>query len=740
MHTNQKKVSLNTNSHRNPENPEILRILLQTTTHNLSHISTTLNSILRMRTCFVLLIAVVASLSVYAVAESPIQDKPMKPIDRYMQTVFNIHFDHHASQISPIGRDADAEEIKRILRLSNPGMVQYHSKGHPGYATYKTDLGVPSQNLEKDMMALYRQVCDDLDIPFSIYHSTLFDMEQANRHPEWVRKKADGTLNEGCNKSAMCCNAGYVEGYLIPVLVELARNNKPDGFWFDGDVWSVVPCWCDTCRKMFKEKAGREAPPADVKSPDWNAWAEFHRQSFENYHHRVADAIHAINPDIMICGNWSYTLRQPDEVPEHIAWLSGDVPTWHSLLPGAFEGRFLQWRGKPYDIMTWNQAYDWQNPPKHKSTQHLLQEGALILSMGARWFVWDNPTDADALEEFSHRQMAVLSEFAHKRADLVHDTQSEPWVAVLHGESAHYSKIGGSSFQYGENESFQSLRGLAAALDLEGIHYDILNEETLIKRAPLYRVIILSDQFPVAASVADALRKYVMDGGALIFMGRNRVKASEDADSDALNDLMGAHLGASLGQRQLALRAEDLDDGRLGGMVGPISLRLVFDAVLITATRTQTLTGDDGKAGVITNHLGKGRVITVLSPVAQQYDKERFPALRAWISDIVRNAAPPVVTIDGGSRVLVTVRDRKDEARIVNLVNLWVGAEENGADIFIEEVPVRNPLTVKIESKEKPRKVRFIESRSHPDWSWSKGQVTVNIPRLHIHEAVVMEY
>jgi hypothetical protein len=668
----------------------------------------------------------------------------------YEQTVFNIHFDHHAGETSPIGASCDPKKIKRLLRLSRPGMVQYHSKGHPGYATYPTKIGVPAKGLKRDVLRIYRDVTRELGIRFSIYNSSLYDMVQAKLHPEWVRKLADGKPRSECNGSALCCNSGYVDQIQIPMMREMAEWYQPDAFWLDGDVWSVAPCWCPECRKKFKTQTGDD-PPIKSSDPKWPAWQKFHRDSFVEFHRRTANAVCGILPSCLFCGNWAYTLRQPDEAPDHIDWLSGDVHPAHGPRHASFEARFLQWRNRPCDIMTWNNAYNWgKTKAQYKSTQHLLQEGAVILANGMRWFIWDNPTPGDDLVDHAHQQMAELAKFAYARKDLVLGTTSVPWVAVLHGQTAHYAEREGMSFGWGGGQEFPALRGLCAALAEEGIHFDILNEETLIRRAEKYRLIVLAGQDPLANAVADALRNYVHSGGRLLVLGNNGLnRGAQGKTFFALEDLIGATYEGELGGEAFAVGAEEVDGGVLGGFRGDI-----FAASKCLRVKPKTATvkmrfqkhyerkKDINNSGaeqpaVLENRFGSGICTFVAADVTMEYDQNRYPPLRAWLGRLIRSLAGPLVEIVGEKQIEVTVRERGKDW-IVHLVNLMPGKELDGNDWFVEKIPPRGPLTVRIACARKPVRVQVEPDGARIKWKWTKGCVGAVIPQLHIHCAVVL--
>ena len=59
-------------------------------------------------------------------------------------------------------------------------------------------------------------------------------------------------------------------------------------------------------------------------------------------------------------------------------------------------------------------------------------------------------------------------------------------------------------------------------------------------------------------------------------------------------------------------------------------------------------------------------------------------------------------------------------------------------DLVVERVPEIGPLTVKLECPAKPKRLRLQPENREPEWRWQKGMLTVGVPSLHIHTAVVV--
>ena len=50
----------------------------------------------------------------------------------------------------------------------------------------------------------------------------------------------------------MCPRSRYADELMIPQLLELIDRYGVDGFWIDGDLWAMEPCYCDRCREAFR--------------------------------------------------------------------------------------------------------------------------------------------------------------------------------------------------------------------------------------------------------------------------------------------------------------------------------------------------------------------------------------------------------------------------------------------------------------------------------------------------------
>jgi hypothetical protein len=239
-----------------------------------------------------------------------------------------------------------------MLRLMGVDFVQTDCKGHTGYTSWFSkvpDASVPP-GLRKDALQQWREATRQLGLPLHCHYSGIWDMAAGAKHPEWCALDSKGRpagqavsgQNSGVPVGAkMCPRRGYLENLMIPQMIELIDRYQVDGFWIDGDLWAVEPCYCPLCRAAYTQSTGRKKPPEKESDPDWPLWWNFTRESFEEFVTRYCEAVHAHKPGVLVCSNWLQTFRNPGEPKVPTDWISGDNAAVYGLDASRYEARFL---------------------------------------------------------------------------------------------------------------------------------------------------------------------------------------------------------------------------------------------------------------------------------------------------------------------------------------------------------------------------------------------------------------
>lgn len=627
--------------------------------------------------------------------------------------IFSLHYDQHAHAASP-GLGAGVEHLAEMFRAVRPAMVQYHSVGHPGYTTYPSRIGAPSAGLQADMLARYSQAARQAGAKFFIYVSTLWNDRVFQQHPEWRRLGPDGKTPT--REGWLDHNSRYVDDHLLPLLAELIERYQPDGFWLDGDMWTVLPSWNPDAVAKYRAETGREPPINDMDDgfDHFKHWTLV--TSYQTYLRKVSRCIRSRKPSCVLGVNWAYSLRQPEDAPDSIDWLTGDLRLCFGLPEASREGRFLGTRGHPFDIMICNHVHNAHRQGwALKTREHLQQEAAAVIANGGNVFLWDNPLPDGSLDPYTHVVLnRAVRDFVHARAAVMRGSRSVPDTAILHGETGHYRGSGHSD----------AIEGAWLALTRDHWHFDIINEAALARRLDEYRVVFVPEQRHVPKATWKRLRAFVKAGGGLAVA----------LDWQDLPPVAQHLLGVKL-------EGPSLWDNELPSDTGRTPLGIVYEVSLAGAQVHRHAVRRGQELPLVTlRRLGRGRVVTVLTPLCRRIKALPHPALRALVSEAVRMArgGSRLVDAQAPSCVEVTVRDQ-GARRIVHLVNHAPGRPVQGADLVVRRVPTIRGVRLRLEAAQEPSRVTLEPAGRALPWTWKRGHLLVGLPKLHIHAAVVVE-
>jgi len=218
----------------------------------------------------------------------------------YEESFFLLHEDHHTQGQFEVGRDASLEQTLRLVGLCKPDVIQIHAKGNPGWTTYSTQIGHTPPQLARDVLAIWRDAARRGGYHFSAYYNIGRDGEIMARRPEWNRVRADGQPVE----RSLCYHSGVAEGYLWPLIREILARYQPEGFWFDGSVFTVQPCYCQVCRKRFQHEQNLPAPKKN-SDRGWAQYQEMQRQIYLEFVEQTIAEIHTLDPKCLVAGNWA---------------------------------------------------------------------------------------------------------------------------------------------------------------------------------------------------------------------------------------------------------------------------------------------------------------------------------------------------------------------------------------------------------------------------------------------------
>jgi hypothetical protein len=650
---------------------------------------------------------------------------------------FGLHFDLHAGKDdTELGAETTYKHIQTELRKVKPDWVQYDCKGHPGYTGYPTKVGTPSPGIVGDALKIWSEVAHDMGIPIVVHYSGTWDRVQWEQHPEWSRRRPDGSLvgGEGWNPHAMAADCPYDDEILIPQLKEVIDWYGINGCWVDGECWAAAPDWSRWTTDLFTAQTGITDIPRQPGDPHWDEYMAFNRQRFEAHLTRYGDALHAHEPAFTICSNWAYTVRMPDEIRTPVDYLSGDFVWAFGMDSAALEAKFMESRGLPWDLMAWGFTTSgsmanakWTT----KSFAHMAMEGALVAANGGAFQIYDTPVRNGRVVDWHMDVFARVGEFMRARQALCQNTASAPHVALLHSQSHFYANNHpeNTTSIYNEGVPSRTLTGALALLLDNHYHADVMNEDTLLRRLDEYPVVVVAEQTHLPQTLKDSLVAWVKRGGKLLLSGSNVVQD------------FGAVLGVA------AEGAPTDEHVFVPGDGGAVNVSGQWQHVTLKGAKAlapllknqEVKRGATGAPAATLKKVGKGAIAAIYGPISTIYADYRYPRIRSFVGQVLRSLSGTMpVEIDAPATVQLTVRQRPGQL-IVHLLNTATTNPLSPVNPYVEDVQPTGPITIRVQCPSRPAQVTLAPDQAGLAWKWSKGVLTATLDSLYIHTALVID-
>lgn len=676
----------------------------------------------------------------------------MKPYTQWhdKKLNFGLHYDLHAGKNdTTLGTRCSEEELVATLKLMNPDFVQTDCKGHAGLTSWfsKTkDASVP-EGLKKDALMQWRNATKQLGLPLHCHYSGLWDIAIAEKHPDWSIQPYQGEDKKETKEQNFCKNpeqklctrSPYADEFMIPQMIELIDDYDVDGFWIDGDLWAMEPCYCSRCLAAWTEETGHKTPPHDEHDILWPEWWTFTLESFNAFVTRYCDAVHAHNPKVLVCSNWLQTFLNPGEPKVPTDWISGDNPWANGMDTSRCEARFLSTRKKHWDIMLWNFTKAGRMALVEKGwfakpVDMLKQEAAVLLSFGGGVQLYEAPSNSGPvlrngqLIPWRQKRMAEVGEFVRERREICQDCETIPQIAILHSEYHVRSTPNGKNLMY--NIDVDPIRGATYSLLEKHYGVDILDEWALLPRLEEFPVIVVPERDKLSQEMVEALKGYVKNGGRLLVTG---AESFTPFGADFLGVTEGkiadkATYFVAVGEESAGFHS---DTWRMIESTKAEKLAFINETDIITEYQTPNV-------AVTLNKVGKGMVAYIPFGIFRSVQHTRNPNQRNFIGDIIKKLAPEMsITIDAPTCVDVALR-RKGESQLIHFVNRNSGLPTTSDVIAVDDIPLVGPITVKVRCLKEPESVSLVfdKDKGKIASSFSKGILTVTLDYLHIHNII----
>ena len=697
--------------------------------------------------------------------------------------------DNHLDDWLPGGYEHfDAQKIAQTIIDADFECGMIYARCHVGTCYWNASEGPKHAGLgTHDQIGEICQLLQAQGKHFLLYYSVVYDKKLNDSHPDWriIGDGPDGALFGRKSRYRQVCPNSPYRAYTVRALEEIARNYPIEGAFLDMTFWPIV-CHCPHCKAAWAAASGGKAIPArDWNDRDWKAFVGWRYGVMTSFIRDCTEAIHKYRPGIVV------SFQCPNQI--HNNWVkgndlnaadSGAIPSHDVYYPRGHIHMSLQPRlfqatspVHPFDVFISRPVVGLRDMPAMKPFAHMLAESCSVLANGGAIIYIDQIHPDGTLYQDTWDQFKRLNAEIACREDYTGGVPV-PYAGVYFSQDTR-DFYGQDEF---EERYMAEFLGACKALQEEHVLFDILTPRNLAELAR-YKVIVLPNTACLSPHEVEALRQFTSAGGGLV--GTYQVAAgnawNESYGQPALADVFGIRvLGDTKQYTDSYFRVAEGNHPIAQGMyrVRPVTCarpQLLVEALpgaeeigfivypYIEPTPDHYVSIHNNPPGVETNlpaivahRFGQGRAVYFASQIGAMYATASYWEARRLMVNAVRWAAgeAAAVEVDAPLSIEVTAWDQPDlHRRVIHLVNVqsdngrtisFNGSNEQGAQenlhVIQEILPVYDlevrftlpdPMQVKRVTLQ-PSGIELIPT-THGAWH------NVRVPKVHVHEAVVIE-
>jgi type 1 glutamine amidotransferase len=697
--------------------------------------------------------------------------------------------DNHLDDWLPGYEQYDSKKIADTIINSDFEAGMIYARCHVGTCYWNASEGPKHKGLgDHDQIGEISAYLQEAGVHFILYYSTVFDKKLWDAHPDWRiigGGEEGGMFGKKSRYKQVCPNSPY-RAYTVRALEEIAKNYPIEGAFLDMTFWPAV-CYCEHCKKAWGEASGGKAiPDKDWEDSDWKRFIHWRYASMTSFIRDCVAALHKYRPGIVV----SY--QCPNQI--HNGWIMGDdinaadsggIPSHDVYYPSGHIHLSLQPRlfqatspVHPFDVFISRPVVGLRDMPSMKPYIHMLAETCSVLANGGAVIYIDQIHPDGSLYKDHWEQFKRLNAEITRRQEF---TGGEPLpYAGMYFSQDTRDFFGQDNF---EERYMAEFVGACKALLEEHILFDIVTPRNLSSLSK-YKVIVLPNTACLSKREVEAFRKFVENGGGLV--GTYEVSSGNEWNDPypqpALGDVFCLHrLGDTSDFTDTYFQVVEGKHPVAEGLYRQRPITCMLKQTLVEATgEAESLANVvfpytewtpnryvsihnnppgvmTGRPAILANKYGRGRAVYFSAQVGAMYAMDSYWEARKLIANAVRwaAAAPAPVEVDAPVCIELTTWDQDDKnRRVIHLVNVQsditrtvslkgdfgVSHREN-LHVIQDILPVYDlPLRFQVPAGKQVKRV-MMQPENVPLVTQEKdGWVEVKVPKVHVHEAIVIEW
>jgi hypothetical protein len=444
------------------------------------------------------------------------------------------------------GEKFNARECIDALEAAQARCIQLMAKDHHGYCYFKCSLGRPYPT---DVVGDLIREARPRGMRVIAYFSVGFDAYALGMHPEWLFVDSRGeprTMQTGAFRWA-CLNSPYRD-FCLQQIEELVRNYEIDGVFLDilpfrpegpridgrPGLASVLdaPCYCPTCQALYRQRYGEDVPltPSQVEclrgfqlrlDGAKSFQEEVGRMTKRRYPHALVTFNGAGSPLDGLGGSDLFSVE-------------ADAPDYMRFSFRSRWGRHLGRMVEVYSPQALPGSGIGYNAWDLKPVELIELETAIVMSQGGVLWLSQSPYPNGSTDEAQYDTFRRVFAVVKPLESYVRDSESVSDVGLMMTNRPYSAPVHG-------DESMLATEAMHQALVHGHLQFDIARLPADLSK---YRVLVLAEQTVMSDEDAEAIRRFVHDGGCLFATGATSTIDEEGMDRGgfALADVFGANV------------------------------------------------------------------------------------------------------------------------------------------------------------------------------------------------------
>lgn len=643
-----------------------------------------------------------------------------------------VHLDFHTSPHVKVGENFSKENFQNALKEGNLESITVFAKCHHGYCYYPTEVGTMHPGLDFDLLGAQLDAAHEIGVNAPIYITAGWSHKDAIDHPEWCAKidgeistirydfnEPDDAIKSNVSWINMCLSDGAYCQHIYELTEEICKRYKQvDGLFYD-IVFIGGKCTCEHCVEGMK-KLGLDPENEDDQ-----------KQYFEDRHGDFMDKcntiLHKYHPNATVFYNsGGADPARPWRLKYETHYEMEDLPTaWGGYDKMPLRAKFFSKLGKDFIGMTGKFHLDWGEFGGYKTKEALKYEIASMTLYGAGTSIGDHAHPDGFMEPATYKNIGYAYDYLEKITPYVYGGVSTAKVGVY------------------TSADVDEKQGLSNILLENQIDYDLVFDDKFED----FETVIIPSGVVLTENAEIALKKYLENGGKLLFMGDSLIKDNEfiidcgakflgksefDCDYIMLNEAQENIADAAILCNVTSQNVKATDGTSYAKILNPYFSR-TYGHFYGHKNTPQNKDGEKYDAII-----KKGNIVYVASPLCSNYAKIGA-LMHKRIFMYALNLLKPELAfeINLGAQGRITMSE-KENSYVLNMT--YASPVKRGcAEIIDDIMPIYN-IPVKVNTKEKIK--RIYSPVENVDYAFKQNDdfVEFTIDKIHCHNVVVIEY